>query len=229
MARTKLSEYKAKVLLHEFLGLPYSGVQIKAESAEVLDELDSENKYVAKVDEGIKKRNKKGLVKINLSPREVKEYLEELKKKGYSQFIVEEMVPHEQGEEKYLSFQRVREGIQIFYSNLGGVDIEENKESIHKVLLPTSNEENSSIAEDLGVDSSVVLKLIEFFEKYYFAFIEINPLVVQGKKLFILDLAGEVDSVADFFVDGAWDTEDFTTGEVKEKTPEEEAIATSTT
>ena len=224
MARTKLSEYKAKVLLHEFLGLSYSGVQIKAESAEVLDELDSENKYVAKVDEGIKKRNKKGLVKINLSPREVKEYLEELKKKGYSQFIVEEMVPHEQGEEKYLSFQRVREGIQIFYSNLGGVDIEENKESIHKVLLPTSNEENSSIAEDLGVDSSVVLKLIEFFEKYYFAFIEINPLVVQGKKLFILDLAGEVDSVADFFVDGAWDTEDFTTGEVKEKTPEEEAI-----
>ena len=224
MARTKLSEYKAKKLLHEFLGLPYSGVQVKGDSLDVLTGLDTANKYVAKVDEGIKKRNKKGLVKVGLDSTEVKKYIQELEEKGYTQFIVEELVPHEDSDEKYISLQRVRGGIQIFYSAKGGVDIEENKDSIHEVSIPTSEAVGDGIAEVLGIESSLVLKLIEFFEQYYFSFMEINPLVVRGDKLFILDLAGEVDSVAEFFVNGAWTTDDFTTGEVKEKTQEEKAI-----
>lgn len=258
MARTKVSEYKAKVLLHEFLSLPYSGLQITNDSEEKLAQLDTAKKYVAKVDEGIKKRNKKGLVKVGLSPDEIKQYLHGLKEKGYTQFIIEEVLPHEQSEEKYISLQRVRNGIQLFYTDKGGVDIEENKESIKEVLIPFSalpdspavilsdnealpagrqgsldsspveRDQNDSmtqaIAPTLGVDESFILKLIEFFDRYYFSFLEINPLVVIDAKPFILDLAGEVDSVAEFFVDGAWTTEDFTTGEVKVKTEEENAI-----
>ena len=75
MARAKISEYKAKKLLHEYLGLPYSGVQAKSDSLEVVAKLDPLIKYVVKVDEGIKKRNKKGLVKIGLTTNEIKEYL----------------------------------------------------------------------------------------------------------------------------------------------------------
>lgn len=224
MARAKISEFKAKKLLHEFLQLPYSGVQIRGDSLKELDSLDSSKKYVAKVDEGIKKRNKKGLVKVGLTPDETKHYIQELQEKGYTQFIVEELVPHEDSEEKYISLQRVREGIQIFYSEKGGVDIEENKESIHEVILPSSTPEGKSIAESLGVDEGFVLKLIELFELIYFSFIEINPLVVKDGSVFILDLAGEVDSVADFFVNGKWTTGDFTAGEIKEKTDEEKAI-----
>ncbi len=63
MARSKISEYKAKKLLHDFLEIPYSGQQITTEIKEQLDKLDSSQKYVAKVDEGIKKRNIKGTCK----------------------------------------------------------------------------------------------------------------------------------------------------------------------
>jgi len=224
MARAKISEFKAKMLLHEYAGLPYSGIQIRGNSFDQLESLDPSKKYVAKVDEGIKKRNKKGLIKVGLTPDETKQYLKELQEKGYMQFIIEELVPHEDSEEKYISLQRIREGIQIFYSEKGGVDIEENKESIHEILLPSPTPEGKSIAESLGVDERFVLQLIEFFEQFYFSFIEINPLVVQEDKVFILDLAGEVDSVADFFVNGKWTTGDFTTGEVREKTQEEKAI-----
>lgn len=224
MARTKLSEFKAKKLLHEFMGLPYSGMQIKGASFEALGILDTSKKYVAKVDEGIKKRNKLGLIKVGLDTHEIKQYIKELQEKGYSQFIIEELVPHDNSEEKYISLQRVREGIQIFYSEKGGVDIEENKDSIHEVLIPSPNTEGKGVAEALGVDSYFILKLIEFFEKYYFSFMEINPFVIHDSRFMILDLAGEVDSVSDFFVDGEWTTDDFTTGEVRIKTDEEKAI-----
>ena len=224
MARAKISEFKAKKLLHDFLGLPYSGVQIKSDSFDELDSLDISKKYVAKVDEGVKKRSKKGLVKVGLSVDEIKQFVKELKEKGYSQFIVEELIEHPSNQEKYISLQRIREGIQILFSEKGGVDIEENKDSIQEMILPSPTSQGNAIAESLGVDSAFILKLIEFFEQYYFSFMEINPLVVKDGTPFILDLAGEVDSVADFFVDGKWTTDDFTTGEVKIKTDEEKAI-----
>lgn len=228
MARAKLSEYKAKKLLHEFLDLPYSGLQV-TDSLDVVDTLDSSKKYAAKVDEGIKKRNKKGLVKVGLTTDEIKEYIKELQEKGYTQFIVEDLISHEESEEKYISLQRVREGIQIFYSVKGGVDIEENQDSVRNIIIGSPadqqfNNSDESVATELGIEPSIILKLIEFFEQYHFSFMEINPFVIHDSKFMILDLAGEVDSVAEFFVNGGWTSSDFTTGEVREKTDEEKAI-----
>jgi succinyl-CoA synthetase beta subunit len=48
--------------------------------------------------------------------------------------------------------------------------------------------------------------------------------VIHDSSFMILDLAVEVDTVAEFFVDGAWMADDFTYGEQMEKSAEEEAV-----
>src|SRR3990167_3491443 len=103
MARVKLSEYKSKSLLFKELGIAYTGEAIISAK---LPQLSSNKLYVVKVDKGIKKRMKKGLVQLDVKSNEVKQAVTELKKKGYERFIVEEMVQHEVTQEKYVAIER---------------------------------------------------------------------------------------------------------------------------
>ncbi len=201
MARVKLTEYKAKSLLFTEFGLPYSGVGVTSSDISALSKLSKKQEYVVKVDQGVKKRMKKGLVKLRVKQDELKSALNELEEKGYSRFIIEEMVPHDKDQEKYLAVERTRDGLAISYSKKGGIDIEEHasevKQEVALSKLP-------AIAKELGIDVKVLEQMREFCEKYYVSFMEINPLVVTKDGIHILDLAAEVDSTAEFFVKGAW-------------------------
>ena len=218
MARVKLTEYKAKQILFQQLGLSYDGAFASVES---IPHLSSEKTYVVKVDQGIKGRMKKGLVKLHISASKLQNAIQELSKKGYSQFMIEPMVSYDPSDERYLSMERTREGIVVHYAKVGGIDIEEKKNEVKSVVCHQADASINKISKELGVPSSFIQSLIEYFELNYISFLEINPLVALASTIHIIDLAVEVDSTAEFFTK-SWDSADI--GEDTVKTPEERAI-----
>lgn len=221
MARKKISEFKAKSILYKALQRNYTGVSIDSDKnlEEQASDLSDEKKYVLKVDQGIKQRNKKGLVILHVTKENLEEKLKELTGKGYRHLIVEEFLDHESRDQRYLAIERVREGKKILYSKLGGVDIEENKEGI-KSLIVKSYEQTEEIADHMGINHEVFTRILDIFDEYYFSFLEINPLVVKNGELHFLDAAAEVDSAGEFFAAGAWNSSDYRESS-NTKTPEE--------
>ena len=69
MARVKLSEWKAKKLLSESTGMSFSSHSVTSEDP--IPQLDPQQKYVVKVDQGVKKRFKNGLVELNVAGKNV--------------------------------------------------------------------------------------------------------------------------------------------------------------
>lgn len=221
MARVKLSEWKTKNLLSSDLSLTYEGVSITPSSS--FKPFPTGKKFVVKVDVGVKKRFKKGLVILDTLGEKVSEATKTLFSKNYSQLIVEPFIKHSQLEERYLAMDRVKEGILFYFSQSGGIDIEENQESVMKEICVTIADV-ARLEETWHLPESFLVNLYKSFEKNYLSFLEINPLVIKDNQVFLLDAACEVDSVAQFFVDNRWTTEDFVTGEAKEKTQEEKAV-----
>ncbi|MDO8503985.1 MAG: ATP citrate lyase citrate-binding domain-containing protein [bacterium] len=224
MARQRITEFHAKTILLRSLNLPYDGIFLtdSESEAEKIERLDPRKKYVFKVDDGIKKRMKKGLIAINATPQEILKAWESFKRQGYRRFLIEEFVEHRPEEEKFLSLERTREGLAIYYSNKGGIDIEENQDKIRKDILTSKN--IAKIAEFLGLSPQTLQTIRETFDDFYFSFLEVNPFVVKDSKVYLLDLAVEVDSTAMFFVRDLWSQEDFVTGDAKVKSEEEKAV-----
>lgn len=225
MARKKISEFRAKGILYASLNREYSGISIDTDKDldDQLLTLDENKKYVLKVDQGVKQRKKKGLVVFDLKKDNAKDKVEGLSSSGYSHFIIEEFLEHKGFGEKYFAIERVREGKKIYYSNSGGVDVEENKESI-KSFIVKDYEQIREASEVLEVDIEVFNGILNAFDEYYFAFLEINPLVVHNGEFYFLDTAVEVDSAAEFFTKGAWSRVDFRESSNDRKTEEEKEI-----
>lgn len=238
MSRKKLSEYKAKSILYPYLSLPLAEFPLKpstkASDIKLLAEklagkLGIQAKFVVKVDQGVKKRGKSGLLQLNLGKSEVTTAAKELFAKGYDNLIVSLFLPHTANTEKYLALSRTRTGVEVLYSPKGGVDVESNAELIKKVVIKqdVANQEARSelarIAESLQVDVDFLEKVLLCFSENHFSFLEINPLVVE-KRPQILDLAVEVDSAAAFAVKGRWKHEDFVQSATEETSAEISAI-----
>ncbi len=239
MARVKLSEHKAKSLLFSFLDIPYTGISFDAKNPIDNLSLSPDKKYVVKVDQGVKKRFKRGLIGINKSVDEAKKEVKRIADLGFQYFIIEEYVPHDEKDEQYLSIERMRDGYKVLYSSQGGVNIEEEG-NVQEVVFSLRNE-----VKGVGdLSDELLTQLLQYFDEYYLSFMEINPFVTsrslrsgqaflraspsstnvsQGKPI-ILDLAVEVDSAAQFFVDGGWTETDFRFGEHTIKTEEEKNI-----
>src|SRR2546426_408236 len=98
---------------------------------------------------------KKGLVVLNKSPGEIKTELKNFQEMGYNNFIIEPFVPHDKSSEKYLSIERVRDGLQVLYSQKGGIDIEENQKEVQKKII-SSEEDTREIASFLSLDESIM-------------------------------------------------------------------------
>jgi ATP-citrate lyase beta-subunit len=200
MARVKISEYKAKQLL---LGDSYKGVQLRSDAKMVIPK----GELVAKVDQGVKKRMKQGLVAVKKPAAEMLKAIKGWEKKGFSQFVLEPFLPHAQEEEQYFSLERVRGGVRLLHAVDGGIDIEEHPEKVHEYLMQ-SDEDVKRVAREAKLPADFLARIYEAFQRNHFAFLEINPLVVQGKDAHLLDAAVLVDSAAEFFVRGAWTEED---------------------
>ena len=181
MPRVKITEYRAKKLI---LGEEYSGIPLT---------LDSETSFpkdahlVLKVDQGIKKRMKQGLVVVDIQPHKISAQIKEWNKKGFTSFLAEGLVPHEQSEEQYLSLERVREGVRLLHGRNGGIDIEEHPESLTEALLTQENV--TEVSNQTGIPAPFLAKLLSVFESMHFTFLEINPLLVRGEDVYLLDAA----------------------------------------
>ncbi|MBA3723411.1 MAG: hypothetical protein H0W89_00760 [Candidatus Levybacteria bacterium] len=229
MARKKISEYRAKQILTKALELPYEGVCVDADHLLQHESIDSNKLYVVKVDEGVKKRMKQGLVLLKQTAKEIPQAIVSLQQKGYTHFIIEQFIPHEKTEEKYLSLSLTREGIVVLYSDKGGIDVEEKQETIKKIVISNDKEKSRSDLSSIAwfrddKRKEIAAKLIEIFNKYHFTLLEINPLVITKDSIYFLDIAAEVDNAAEFFVDAAWKDEDYRESDRRTKTEEEEAI-----
>lgn len=190
MSRVAISEYAAKKLL---VGDAYLGMS--ADSEERLVELSfGTGEYVVKVDDGTKKRNKKGLIAFASGKEAVFEEARRFLSLGYRRVLIEPRISHRSEDERYISCDLVREGASILVSDVGGVDVEANHGEAKKILISRENFFASVIPELSGVDASVLENLLGAMQKYNFSFVEINPYVVLADEVVFLDAAVEVDS-----------------------------------
>lgn len=207
MARLKFTEFRAKsLLIDDYKGYELREATLKGDIAK----LDAKQKYIVKVDEGIKKRGKQGLVKLNVTKREMAKAVGELAGRGFNRFIVEPMLTHSDDEEQYLSIERVRDGFQILHSSQGGVNVEEHPEAITKYTK----------LKDVPLPKEFLDHITEVMNREHMSFLEINPLVVRDEECFILDAAVLVDGAGDW--KASWSEDDIV--EARQKTASEETI-----
>ena len=219
MARQKLSEYRTKTLLYSQFGTQYRGVQITPHAPLNMDDLDVTTQWVVKVDQGVKKRGKQGLVKVNVDSKEIPDIINKWASRGYEYFITEPMVVHDEKDEHYLAIQRTGDGISLTYNQHGGIDIEEHSGS--NVAYSLSEEYFDEIARTIGLPTTFLYQLILFFNRHHFSFLEINPYLVLTGEFVALDAAAYVDGAAHLLAAGSWTEEDFRSYGARKQTDEE--------
>lgn len=203
MPRRKLSEYRAKTIIFEALGIQYTGHSITKEKNIFPS---NSGRYVVKVDQAVKGRFKKGLVLLNVPKSRLKESINTLKSNGYESFLIEPYIKHAAKNERYLSLTNSRNGIFLSCSRNGGIDIESNVETIKTFTLGTKINW-TKLALETGLPSSKLKALITAFRDSYFSFLEINPYVIDGETITILDAAVEVDDAGMHFT-SQWSADD---------------------
>ncbi|CAD5234806.1 unnamed protein product [Bursaphelenchus xylophilus] len=186
-------------------------------------------KGVVKPDQLIKRRGKHGLVKLGSVP-ELKAWFNE--KKGQyvtvgkttgrlSRFIVEPLCKHEDSEEFYLAiYSRREEDIILFYEQ-GGVDVGDIDAKARKLVVGVELNEDEQTFSDVQLDALIgsnvkaadkklltvfIRELYNLYKRLYFTYLEINPLVLTGGKIHVLDLAAKLDETAFFLCSELWKT-----------------------
>lgn len=190
MARVVLSEYAAKKLL--------GSEQYEGCSANQQTDFDTfsmtNGTYVVKVDDGTKKRNKKGLVALTLNEVEAVEQAQQYLAQGYQRVLLEPMVSHKAAEQ-YISLTLQRSGVEVLYSAVGGNVVEEADSVMEKELISRSDFLQSKHTVSKAVPTVVVDALLQAMATYNFSFIEINPFILTAAgELLLLDAAVELDS-----------------------------------
>uniref|UniRef100_H2ZP60 ATP-citrate synthase n=2 Tax=Ciona savignyi TaxID=51511 RepID=H2ZP60_CIOSA len=201
-------------------------------------------KLIVKPDQLIKRRGKLGLIKINTDYSGVQQWVADRMMKEFSigetkgilkQFIIEPFVAHKQEEEFYICIHSSREENTILFHHEGGVDIGdvdskanklpiltgENIDSnkITDVLLNNLNKENRRLLEPF------IFALYNLYTSLHFTYLEINPLVVNDGKIYVLDLAAKLDQCAEFVCARQWGPVEFPPPFGREAYPEEAYIA----
>lgn len=224
MSRVKLSEYRSKVLLNKALGGSYDGhsISLLMPLEPQIKRLKTKQRYVVKVDQAVKKRNKLGLVFLNRSLEQVRKDLETLRKKGYDWALVEPFVPHIEADERYVALRRTNEGVELLYSDEGGVEVEAKPGALQRCLL--DHFELDIEVNTTNLPNSTLAILYELFKDSHMTYLEINPVLFMNGLCKPLDSAAEVDSAAEFFIPSSWAQDDIRNASrlsVEEKAVEE--------
>ena len=251
VARKKIREYHAKRALTKN-AVRVTGHELPLNAALITPETNYEsllkaepwlatNKLVVKPDMLFGQRGKHGLVKLNAEWEEAKEWVQE--KMGstvtvngvdgeLSHFIVEPFLAHEH--EFYLGIHMERQANVISFSVAGGVEVEDNWETIKTLEVHVEADiEETDLSELLeGVDDVVMDATVMFikdayklFEDLDFTTMEMNPFTfVEGTPI-PLDFVGAVDDTAMFQNALKWDDLEFPNPFGSVEYPEEQRIA----
>jgi ATP-citrate lyase beta-subunit len=153
-------------------------------------------------------------------------------------FVVEPFTPHAQEEEYYISATCVGDFDMLYMSAEGGMEVEEGwADKVTEVafaITDTEEEIAAKIRANIPADVAEADKAkfaefaIGFFRAYRelnFAYLEINPFVMQGNKIELLDMVAKLDDTAGFMMREQWgDVEYPTSFGMEEKSPEVLAI-----
>jgi ATP-citrate lyase beta-subunit len=227
LARKKLSEFRGKTLLMEVLREPYEGVEVLSTDPDwrkILKALDESKAYVVKVDQAVKGRFKKGLVKLHVQASNVEKEVDGLFSKGYESLLVEPEVTHIPQEERYMSLTYDRGGTFISYNRHGGVDVEQHKADMQVVRIDPKASLRA-VSKQTGFTDAQLKSLLELYERGYMTLLEINPYVVrQDDTISPLDIAIEVDDAGAYFTD-TWSKEDIRTAGAHKLSESERAVS----
>lgn len=235
MARRGIREYYAKkILARQLAGQqtvtdPYSGNIVLVTKDTDWNSLAADNpwlkqgKLVAKPDQLFGKRGKHGLIYAGHDLKEVKSWISEkmgkLIKVGsisgvLSEFIVEPFVEHK--EEYYVAVSSQSTGDVIYFSEAGGVDIEENWNRVIQIDIPvlegmSAVDMHSRLPEKLGKSRETITaflkSLYSIFCDLHFTYLEINPFTIVDGKIYPLDLVAKVDDTAEYCCRSLWGEE----------------------
>ena len=186
-------------------------------------------KLVVKPDMLFGKRGKNNLVLLNADLNSAIKFIAERigqeldvsdVKGTLTTFLIEPFVPHTQ--EFYLSIQTVREGDRLSFGACGGIEIEDNWDKVHSVVIPCGEPESevqldreqhvASLLKDETIPQEMKSILTEFisacFETYVeldMTLLEMNPFAIDENGLpAILDSRVELDSYATFKNTKSW-------------------------
>jgi ATP citrate (pro-S)-lyase len=199
---------------------------------------------VAKPDQLIKRRGKAGLIAVNKSFDQAKEWVMERMCKEQkveevtgqlTHFLIEPFVPHKQEEEFYICIISLRYHDEILFYHEGGVDVGDVDSKAERLNIPTGDEVSPEtiIAKLLGkVPSdkqphlaSFVKSLYQFYKALHFAYLEINPLVMLSDHSVVpLDMAAKLDETAGFLCAQKWGEVDWPPPFGRSAYPEEALI-----
>ncbi len=131
-----------------------------------------------------------------------------------SHFIVEPMTPHRFEKEYYLALSGHRDGDHILFSTAGGVDIEENKDKLITIDVPTGSDAdkfdfNTPLGKqlkgnELASMTEFVRSCFKLYVDLHFGFLEFNPLVIAGDDVLPLDVKARLDNTASIVCAKAW-------------------------
>ncbi|QOY55207.1 ATPase [Candidatus Sulfurimonas marisnigri] len=153
-------------------------------------------------------------------------------------FVVEPFTPHTQEEEYYISATCVGDNDMLYMSAEGGMEVEEGwDEKVTEVAFAITDTEEqiaNKIKAHIPADVAAADKAkfaefaIGFFKAYRelnFAYLEINPFVMQDNKIELLDMVAKLDDTAGFMMVDEWGDVDYPTSfGMEEKSPEVLAI-----
>lgn len=182
---------------------------------------------VVKPDQLIKRRGKLGLVGINLSYAEVKEWIDQRMDQTVTvgaasgqlnHFIVSPYVEHAKSDEYYLCIQSNRDGEEFMFRTGGGVDVGDVDATAAKLQVDI-DDDGPSVERILHSDligdvpdgtrrdslASFIVALFRVYRRLHFTLLEVNPLVqTDDGVLHILDLAAKLDETASFLCGCDW-------------------------
>ena len=115
-------------------------------------------------------------------------------------FLAEPFVPH--SDEYYIAIKQTRDGDMIYFSLLGGVEVEENRDSVSEVLVPTLENEIKDSQFTLSTlphrgDTIMehIRSLFSFYRTHGLVYLEINPFVIAEDGTIVnLDMVAKIDT-----------------------------------
>lgn len=206
----------------------------------------SNSKLVVKPDQLIKRRGKLGLIAVNKDLPEVKKWVEDRMGKDQKvgnavgklrNFIIEPFIPHKPDEEAYVCIYSERDKDVILFTHEGGVDIGDVDAKAMRLDVPVNTENSVTVdlitkklltqipATKKQVIAQFITALYKLYVDLYFTYLEINPLVVTDKNIYILDLAAKLDATADYLCRPMWGEIDYPPPFGRDALPEEAYIA----
>eukprot|EP00163_Fabomonas_tropica_P028359 TRINITY_DN5750_c0_g1_i1.p1 TRINITY_DN5750_c0_g1~~TRINITY_DN5750_c0_g1_i1.p1 ORF type:complete len:1122 (+),score=399.79 TRINITY_DN5750_c0_g1_i1:269-3634(+) len=179
-------------------------------------------KLVAKPDQLIKRRGQAGALALNKSWDEIKEWIREHMHKEVTvgalsgeldNFIVEPFIAHAPEDEYYVCLLSTREGTRILFHHEGGIDIGDVDSKAVKLDIVQGEAFTEEQARALiskvptarqDIVSSFLVGLYKAYTDLHFTYLEINPLVVVGDTVHVLDMAARLDQTAEFLCTKQW-------------------------